>query len=380
MSPVYLDNAATTRVLPEVMDAVSSAAQECFANPSSLHSAGANARRLVESVRASLAASIGVDASEMIFTSGGTESNNLVIRGLPRLKQGGRALVSSVEHPSVYSQVSWLEAQGLVVDEIPVDANGVVALDVFESMLCSETRIVAVMAVNNEIGTIQPVREIARLAKAKNPDVHVHCDAVQAFGKTPLDARSMQLDSMALSAHKIHGPKGIGALYLRKDRGINPLTAGGSQESKTRPGTENVPGIAGFGAALSLLQRERAAFKARAERMRKKLWELLEGQEGIYPLVPPDACVPYIVPVRVEGCSSETLLHFLEQEGLWVSSGSACHGSAEPTHVLKALGYEGDPGSFRASFALDTPEDSVEQLAQALAKVVPIVRQVCASR
>jgi cysteine desulfurase len=221
---------------------------------------------------------------------------------------------------------------------------------------------------------------MARMAKEHNPEVHVHCDAVQAFGKRALDARAMQLDSMSLSAHKIHGPKGIGALYLRKDRGINPLMSGGSQEHKTRPGTENVPGIAGFGAALSLVQKERVAFEDKAERMRAQFWELMKGQEGVYPLVRPEACVPYIVSVRVEGCSSETLLHFLERDGVWVSSGSACHGSAEPTHVLKALGYDGDPGSFRASLALDSPENSMELLAEALVSVVPTVRMVSASR
>ena len=185
---------------------------------------------------------------------------------------------------------------------------------------------------------------------------------------------------MSLSAHKIHGPKGIGALYLRKGLGLNPLTSGGSQEGKNRPGTENVPGIAGFGAALSLIQSRRVEFEERSAEMRDSFWATLKDEPGIYPLVSPESCVPYIVSVRVEGCSSETLLHFLEREGVWVSSGSACHGSAEPTHVLKALGHKGDPGSFRASLALDSPEDSLERLARALVSVVPIVRKVSASR
>jgi cysteine desulfurase len=381
MEAIYLDNAATTRVLPEVADEMMKVACSHFGNPSSLHQAGASARRKVEENRALLAEMLGAGERDLTFTSGGTEANNLVVRGLPALNAGDHVLLSSVEHPSIHAQRSWLEERGVVVEQIPVSSDAVIDLDYVEHHLRDNTRFVAVMAVNNELGSIQPIEALVHKVRERAPRAHVHCDAVQMFGKKPVNARAWAVDSLSISAHKIHGPKGIGALYLRKGVHLNALVTGGSQERKLRPGTENVPGIAGFGAAARLFNRERAAFLDRSLSMRSAfLKRLPEIVPGASPMIDPSGSVPYILSIHIPGCSSETLLHFLEREGVLVSSGSACHGSAEPTHVIKALGFNRDPGSFRASLALDTPEDALEHLLAALSRVVEPVRSLSKKR
>ena len=377
MDVIYLDNAATTRVLPEVSEAMVRAAHDFFGNPSSLHRHGAEARRLVEEERGFLAQMLGASDKEITFTSGGTEANNIAIRGLPRFGPNDHALISSVEHPSVHAQKSWLQGQGVDVDMIPVNADGVIDLEFLEERLTERTRLVAVMAVNNETGTIQPIEQLVQKTRARATRAHIHCDAVQIFGKKSVNVRRWAVDSLSISAHKIHGPKGIGALYRKKSAHLNPLVIGGSQERALRPGTENVPGIAGLGAAAKLFERERPEFMSRAVMMREHFLKRLPDEiQGATPMISPDLAVPYIISTRVPGCSSETLLHYLEREGILVSSGSACHGSAEPTHVIKALGFSNDPGSFRASIALDTPAHALEHLLSSLGKVVDEVRNI----
>ena len=380
MKPIYLDNAATTRVVPEVAAALLRAATETWANPSSVHGPGAAARRLVEDAREQVASALGVDAAEITFTSGGTEANNLAIRGLPGLREGTRAVLSAIEHPSVHAQAEWLEAHGVEVRMAPVDRDGVLDLDAFDGLIGERTRLVAVMAVNNETGSIQPVAELVARVRAKAPDAHVHCDVVQAFCKLPTQVRSWGLDSAACTAHKIHGPKGTGALYLRAGRSLLPRVGGGSQEHRLRPGTENVPGIAAFGAAVRWMTARQRTYSERTHAARVRFWERLSADvPGAGPLVDPRCAAPHILAVRVPGCRSETLLHFLEREGVCVSSGSACHaGSVELSHVLRAMGHTTDTGSFRASLGADTPDDALERLADALAKVVAPVREISA--
>ena len=376
MDGVYLDNAATTRVLPAVAEAMVRAATESFGNPSSLHQSGADARRTVEDARASIARVLGVDPDEITFTSGGTEANNLGVRGLPRLGEGSHAILSAVEHPSVFSQRAWLEERGVEVDLLGVDRDGVADLEALDDLLREDTRLVAVMAVNNETGAIQPLADIVTATRAVAVDAHVHSDVVQAFGKLSAPVRAWGVDSASCTAHKIHGPKGVGALYVRRGRHLNARVSGGSQERGVRPGTENVPGIVAFGRAARLMGEE--AFETRARELRARLLDALAADPtlaGVGPLVDPKRAAPHIVAIRADGCASERLLHFLEREGVEVSSGSACHaGRDDLSHVVRALGYATDPGSIRVSFGSDTPDDAPERLVSALRRAVPVVR------
>ncbi|MBR58199.1 MAG: cysteine desulfurase NifS [Myxococcales bacterium] len=378
MQQIYLDNAATTGAVEPVAEAVRQVLCQTYGNPSSVHGPGAAARSVVDESRDTIARILGVDTTEIVFTSGGTEANNIAIRGVPRLNADSHAILSAVEHPSVYSQVEWLQAQGVTVDITPVNPKtGSVELDVLLDQLKPNTRLIALMAVNNETGSVQPIASLGKAVRAQVPDVHIHCDAVQAFGKHPVRPREWDVNTLSISAHKIHGPKGIGALYLRRGKGLNPLASGGSQEGRIRPGTENVPGIAGFGAAARHMQEVGREFVNRSQVLRDSFLEKLESTiDRAYPLVDPEHTAPYIIPLRIEGCSSETLLHFLEREGVIVSSGSACHGKTELTHVIKALGYTSDPGVIRVSLSPQTPEDALDFLLAKLQAVVGTVRQI----
>ena len=380
MSALYLDNAATTRVLPEVAAVLLRAATETYANPSSVHGPGADARRVVEDARGHVATALGVEPAELIFTSGGTEANNLAIRGLPGLRPGQEAVISAVEHPSVYAQAEWLSERGLEVHLAPVDRHGVTDISALDALLNERTKLVAVMAVNNETGSVQPIPEIVARAREKAPSARVHCDVVQAFCKLPTPVRAWGLDSASCTAHKIHGPKGIGALYLRAGLSLHQRVGGGSQEQRIRPGTENVPGIAAFGAAVAWMSPRREAVAKKVEAARARFFDRLPSAvPGAEPLVDQRRAAHHILAVSVPGCRSETLLHFLEREGVCVSSGSACHAdSVELSHVLKALGLTEDPGSFRASIGADTPDDALDRLLDALARVVGQVREICA--
>ncbi len=379
MSTLYLDNAATTRVIPEVAAVLLRAATETYGNPSSVHGPGADARRAVEDARGQVATALGVDASEITFTSGGTEANNLAIRGLPGLRAGHEAILSAVEHPSVHAQAGWLRDRGLEVSYAPVDRDGVTDLEALAGLLSERTRLVAVMAVNNETGSIQPIPEIVARVRERAPEARVHCDVVQAFCKLPTPVRSWGVDSASCSAHKIHGPKGTGALYLRAGLALHPRVGGGSQERSLRPGTENVPGVAAFGAAVAWVSPRRASLAAKAHAARERFFDRLPSVvPGAEPLVDQSRSAHHILAVRVPGCRSETLLHFLEREGVCISSGSACHAdSTALSHVLEAMGHAEDPGSFRASVGADTPDDALDRLLDALARVVGPVREIC---
>ncbi len=381
MQRIYLDNAATTEAVEPVAEAVQQALCQTYGNPSSVHGPGADARSVVDQSRDIIARMLGVDTTEIYFTSGGTEANNLAIRGVPRLNSQCHAILSAVEHPSIYSQVEWLQQQGVSVDITPIDpSTGCVDLDAMVDQLKPTTRLIALMAVNNETGSIQPISRLAKTVRSRLSDVHIHCDAVQAFGKHPVSTREWDVDTLSISAHKIHGPKGIGALYLRRGQGLTPLASGGSQEGRIRPGTENVPGIAGFGAAARYMQEVGRDFVNRSKDLRAAFLDKIASTiDGAHPLVDPEHTVPYIIPLRISGCSSETLLHFLEREGIIVSSGSACHGKTELTHVMKALGYTSDPGVIRISLSPQTPDGALDVLVAKLQSVVGTVRQISPS-
>ena len=385
--PVYLDNAATTRARPEVVDAVVTALQERFGNPASIHTAGLEAERLVKETRSVLAAALEVPADDLYFTSGGTEANNWALRGvLAAYARRGRHLVTTaIEHSSILSTARRLEAEGYRVTIVPVDRHGRVDPERIAAAVADDTVLVSVMLVNNEIGSIQPIADIVRAVRARRPDVLVHVDAVQAFGKLPVKPRAWGVDLLTLSAHKIHGPKGTGALYVRRGVRIQPLLVGGEQEGGLRPGTHNVPGIAGFGVAARLILAEQPELSRRMHALKLRLVQRVQAEiPDVYVNGPdPGEGAPHIVNLSVVGARGEVLVHALAQRGVYVSTGSACTSRrTAPSHVLQALGLPPErlDSALRISLSRETTEDDVERLVAALKEAAAEVRAVAAVR
>ncbi|RMH41054.1 MAG: cysteine desulfurase [Deltaproteobacteria bacterium] len=375
MDAVYLDNAATTRVAAGVADVVVACLREDYGNPSSAHAAGIAAARRVKTARAALLAALGDEdagAGDVYFTSGGTEADAIGTIGAARARRGRHLLCSAIEHPAVLESLALLESDGWQVDRIPVTRDGVIDLDRAATMLRDDTAVVAVMLVNNEIGTIQPVADLARAVRDRCADAHVHCDAVQALGKIPIDVRALGVDSVAVSAHKLHGPKGVGALWLRRGARVRPLWAGGGQQRGVRSGTENVPGIAGFGEAARLATADLAAQGDRWRTMRQQLVDALRTA-GV--AVRENAAgaprAPHIASLAIDGAPAEPLLHALEARGVLVSAGSACASRHKgPSHVLRAIRVPDRAGTLRVSFGRDTTFEQVTRAAEVLVDVL----------
>lgn len=377
MQQVYLDNAATTPLLPEVIEAVREALVH-YANPSSLHAPGAEAEKTVSRARADVAALLNADPANLIFTSGGTEANNLAVKGLlARAGFRGRLITSTIEHPSVLEVFQRLETEGWDVVRIPVDAQGQVSMTALEQALDVPTVLVSIMAVNNEIGAVQPLEDIARLVKTRQPKAIMHTDAVQALGKIPFNPARLGVDMASFSAHKIHGPKGIGALYLAKRDLIQPLLDGGGQEGGLRSGTENVPGIAGFGMAARVAK---AQLEDRMQLAAGLRAHFLEGLNRLScRVVSPDSGVPHIIAAAFPGYRGEVLLQALSGEGIYVSTGAACSGrKGNLSHVAKAIGLDEQcsTGLLRFSFSamitvaeIDYTLGKIEQVLDELAFV-----------
>jgi cysteine desulfurase len=377
---IYLDNAATTRVDPAVVAAMMAVLTEGYGNPSSIHGKGVEAERRLAAARAQVAGALGVPAAAVIFTSGGTEANNLALQGGARAYRGRRRhlITTAVEHSSVLEALRALENEGFVLSILPVDGTGRVNPDDVRAALRPETLLVSVMAVNNETGTVQPIAEIARLleeARGRDRLPLLHVDAVQAFGRVPLPAA--EIDLVTVSAHKIHGPKGSGALVVRAGVRLQPLLHGGDQQRGLRPGTENVPGIVGFGIAAARLAAEGEAAAERMRRLRGVLVERLMAIPGVAVNGAPSGAAPHILNVRIPGVRGETLVHRLEMEGIFVSTGSACHArDPRPSHVLLAMGLarEDALSSLRLSLAPTTTLEEIEAAAGAIARAAPELR------
>jgi cysteine desulfurase len=362
--PIYLDNAATTPCLPEVIEIVVRCLGEDFGNPSSAHRLGLAAAARVKHARAQLIEALG--EGQIVFTSGGTEANALAILGAAR--RGGKpcsVVVSAVEHPSVQGAA---EKAGRVVT-VPVGADGVVSPEDVAAAVGPDTAVVALMLVQNEIGTIQPVMEAARRARARNDRVHIHCDAVQAIGKIPVSARALGVDSLAVSAHKIHGPKGAGALWLRKGVTLAPLWTGGGQEGGLRSGTENVPGIAGLGEAVARAIAHLDADAARMAHLRDRLVATLVAATGAKLNGGSAPRAPHIASLSLPGVPAEPLLHAIEERGVYVSAGSACHSNGphnKKSHVLQAIGVPDGAGTIRVSLSRLTTSEEVDAAEHAI--------------
>ena len=365
---IYLDNSATTRVYDEAAQIAFEVMTEYYGNPSSLHSKGVEAEKIMEEARKNIAEALGANPEGLYFTSGGTEANNLAVIGgaLAKKRRGNKVVVSAYEHDSVIKSAKQLENMGFSVTYLAPDENGIITpLSVFEAV-DEKTVLVSVMMVNNEIGAINPIKEICAAAKRKNPEVLFHTDAVQAFCKIPIKAEKLGADMVTVTAHKIGGPKGTGALWIKKGARVLPNHFGGEQEKQLRPGTQAMPLIAAFGKAAEI---EAASMQARKESMKtleRYLKESIKDVDGIV-LNSKEGALPNIVNISVPGIRSEIMLHYLENRGIYVSSGSACALGAK-SHVLAAMGYDNAriDSAVRISFGRDTEKEDIDELVAAI--------------
>ncbi|MBK6089168.1 cysteine desulfurase family protein [Ruminococcus difficilis] len=362
----YLDNSATTQVCQEAADAAYRMMRENYGNPSSLHKVGIQAETAVEEARGIIADALNVQPKTIYFTSGGTEANNTALFGAAQAlrRRGDRVIVSAVEHSSVYESAKRLGELGFDVQFAPVTDRGVVDIDALKALLTDKTILVSIMTVNNETGAVQPIEQIAKLVHKNCPEALFHSDAVQAFGKLPVKPKKWGVDLMSVSAHKIHGAKGCGALYIRDGARILPLLYGGEQQKKLRPGTESAPLIAAFATAVGFLNLSQNADHIRE--LNRCALEKLQALEGVTINSPTDA-LPYIINISVNGIRSETMLHHLEENGVYVSSSSAC-AKGKRSYVLEAMGLSDDriDSSLRISFSRYNTTEDIDALIEGL--------------
>ncbi|HPF88360.1 MAG TPA: cysteine desulfurase NifS [Candidatus Limiplasma sp.] len=375
---IYLDNAATTAVRPEVLDAMLPYFSKAYGNPSSIHSIGREAKIAVETARRQVAAAIGAQPQEIYFTAGGSESDNWALRGIADVTQGKHIITSAVEHHAILHTCEYLETKGYRITYLPVDEYGRVNPQDVKAAITDDTILITIMTANNEIGTLEPIAEIAAIAK--DAGITFHTDAVQAVGAIPIDVNTLGVDMLSMSAHKFNGPKGIGALYIRKGLRISPLIFGGAQERKMRAGTENLASIVGFGKAIELANAELDAHAEKLSRLRDKLIN------GVFEAIPdvrlnghPIDRLPNNFNMCFRFIEGESLLMRLDLAGIEGSSGSACtSGSLDPSHVLLAIGlpHEIAHGSLRLTLGLDTTQDDVDYVLKELPKVVQSLRDM----
>ncbi|MDI9492382.1 MAG: cysteine desulfurase family protein [Bacillota bacterium] len=377
---VYLDNSSTTRPYPSVMQAVARAMEEDFGNPSSLHRLGLAAEQLVKEARNVIARSLGASPKEVFFTSGGTESDNAALFGVweSRKRQGKRIITSQVEHPAVLRACEKLERMGAEVLYLPVNEQGVVDVQVFREAVNEETILVSLMHVNNETGAVMPIDEVGSILRKRKNAIVFHTDAVQSYGKLDLDVRSCPVDLISLSAHKIHGPKGIGALYVREGLALPSFLYGGGQESGFRSGTENVPGISGFAQAVREQQKDPRQRRLRMVEVKDHLLRRLREEIPELSIHTPSFSAPSVLNIGFIGCKGEVLLHMLEQAGIFVSTGSACSSKKSGSHVLAAMGLSEaqTEGAIRFSLSEENTPDQMEYVVDVLKKAVASQRRL----
>lgn len=379
MKEIYLDNAATTRVHPQVAEKMMDALVNNYGNPSSLHRLGIRGEQAIKEVRELIAKNLNCQPPEIYFTSGGTEGNNMIIQGVVENKKRNRMriITSAIEHPSVLDVFTFYENHQIEVIVLGVDTQGHIHLDELEAAMNEDTILVSIMGVNNELGTIQDLKAIGKIVKAVNPKCIFHADFVQGFMKIPVDVRVCLLDALTLSGHKIFGPKGVGAVYIKKGTDIKPLLRGGGQENNMRSGTENVPGIVGFGEAIRL-RKDLFSDEFEAIRsLRNTFINELEAKIDDIKINGDPNGSPYVLNVSFNRVRGEVLLHSLEARGIFVSTGSACSShKKEKQYVLKAIGLaeEYKEGTIRISFSKDITKDDVNTALEAIAQAVNSLR------
>lgn len=377
----YLDNSATTRCLPEVVEIVARTMTEEYGNPSSMHIKGLQAEKYVKEAKKTIAKVCKTEEKEIYFTSGGTESNNLAVIGsaMANKRRGMHIITTSIEHASVSGAMRYLEEQGFQVTYLSVDRWGCISLEELKQAVTKETILVSIMYVNNELGSVQHIPEITDIVKKKNPDTLIHVDAIQAFGKYRIYPKRQNIDLLSVSGHKIHGPKGVGFLYIHEKAKVSPILFGGGHQRNMRSGTENVSGVAGLGVAIE------KAYENLSEKV-ESLYALKEAfMHGISALentvVNNQAgkeSAPHIVSVRFLGVRSEVLLHALESRGIYVSAGSACASNKknQVSATLKAIGLSNDQAesTIRFSFSVYTTKEQIDYCIQELKEILPKLR------
>lgn len=381
MMEAYLDNSATTRCSDRAFALMQKVLLEDYGNPSSLHMKGVEAERYVKAAREKIAKTLKVTEKEIIFTSGGTESNNLAILGtaFANRRAGNRIITTAVEHASVANPMKFLEEEGFEVIYLPVDENGVISLKDLEEALSDQTILVSLMHVNNEIGAVEPVEEAAALVHEKCPKALVHVDAIQSYGKFRIYPKKSGIDLLSVSGHKIHGPKGSGFLYVKEKTKIKPIIYGGGQQNGMRSGTENVPGIAGLGEAAAEIYED---FKDKQDRLYALKERFIQAVTTI-PGVSVNGktgrdSAPHIVSVSVEGVRAEVLLHSLEDKQIYMSSGSACSSNKPAvSRTLKGIGLKQNllDSTVRFSFSVHTTEEEIDYAADVLKTLVPALQK-----
>ena len=373
----YLDNSATTKVSERAARKVMGLMTESFGNPSSLHTLGIRAEAELNAAREAIAEALAVNEDEIFFTSGGTEANNLAVLGTAQWlkKRGNKIVTTAVEHSSVAEAMAQLEENGFEIVYIKPDKSGNFNSEMFADAIDEKTIFVSVMAVNNEVGTILPVDRLRKIIDTKRSPAILHSDCVQAFGKIPVKPKKLGADIVTVSGHKIHAPKGVGAIYIKKGLHLKPLHFGGEQEKRLRPGTEALPLIAGFGEAVRELSIGES-YTAVSE-LNKYAREKLSALDGVV-INSPDDALPYIINFSLQGIRSETALHFLAEKEVYVSSGSAC-AKGKPSHVLEAMGLDRKlaDSALRVSFSHDSTKDDVDALIEGLeeAKTILVKRK-----
>ena len=383
---IYLDNSATTRVHPEVVTLVSQIMSEDYGNPSSMHNKGVEAERYVINATKQIAKVLKASEKEILFTSGGTESDNLALIGGAKANQraGKHIIITAIEHPAILNTCKYLEEEGFEISYLHVDEYGVIDLDELKSLIRPDTILVSVMYVNNEVGSVQPIQEAGALIKSINKNTLFHVDAVQGFGKCEIYPGKMNVDLMSVSGHKIHGPKGIGFLYVKTGTKLKPISFGGGQQGGMRNGTLNVPGIAGIGLASELITKDLEAEREKLFSLKSFFLQEIEkvdrvsvngvkkDETGAF-LVKETA--PHIMNISVKGLRSEVMLHALEEEGIYISAGSACASHSKKTSsTLKSMGKSAEEmdGALRISMSEFTEKEDLITLVDAIKRAIEV--------
>ncbi|MCI8517768.1 MAG: cysteine desulfurase [Hungatella sp.] len=377
----YFDNSATTRVFDSVKDIVVKTMTEDYGNAAAKHTMGVKAEQYIREARSVIAKSLKVQEKEILFTSGGSESNNTALIGaaMANRRRGNHIITTNVEHSSVYNTLGFLEEEGFEITYLPVDGQGRISLQELRESLRPETVLVSVMYVNNEVGAVEPVEEIGKLIKEHQPQVLFHVDAIQAYGKYEIRPVRQKIDLLSVSGHKIHGPKGVGFLYIRDKVKIKPLIYGGGQQAGLRSGTENVPGVAGLGAAVREIYTDHREKMDGLYELKDYLMTRIQEVEGCTVNSQPGReSAPQIVSISFEGVRSEVLLHALEEKGIYVSSGSACS-SSHPgiSGTLKGIGVRQDllDATLRFSFGMFNKKEEIDYAVEALKELLPVLRR-----
>ncbi len=378
---VYLDNSATTKAYESVGDVVRQVMCGDYGNPSSMHKKGVDAEQYIKEAKMSLAKILKVQEKEIFFTSGGTESDNLALIGAAKAnhRAGKHLITSSIEHPAILNTMHYLEEEGFRVTFLPVDQYGRIKLDALKEALCEETILVSIMYVNNEVGSVQPIEEAASIVKAYNKNILFHVDAVQGFGKYRIFPKKTKIDMLSISGHKIHGPKGVGAIYIDEKVKIKPIVFGGEQQKNIRSGTENVPGIAGLSMAAKEIYKDLEKKVAHMRSLKEYFIENVTKIEnttihGLYD----ETSAPHIISVGFAGIRSEVLLHALEDKGIYVSSGSACASNhPQISGVLKGIGAKKEflDATLRFSLSEFTTKEEIDYTLETLYNLVPMLRK-----